>query len=75
MITRQDKDFMQLLNRTRDAGDGWRNVSMVCWQLVESFTTPELLEIDRENRRVRFTPEGLAVLKYATESPYAPSPE
>lgn len=71
MITRQDKDFMQLISRTRDCGDGWRNVSTMCWQLVERFTTPELLEIGQENRRVRFTQEGLAVLKYATESPYA----
>ena len=64
MIPRQDQEFLKLLWRSPDRGDGWRSVSDTCWQLVEMFTTPELIEVDKENRRVRLTNEGEAVVLY-----------
>ena len=65
MLNTQDRDFLKLLARSPDRGDGWRNVSKLCWQLVEAFGTPELLEIDAENRRVRLTAAGQAVVEFA----------
>ncbi len=65
MISDQDKDFLRLVGRSPDRGDGWRSVSEVCWQLVEKFGTPELIEVDAANKRVRLTEEGEAVLMFA----------
>lgn len=64
MINTQDKNFLALISRSPDEGDGWRSVSDVCWKLVEQFKSPELIEIDKENRRVRPTAEGDVVIRY-----------
>ena len=66
MLSKQDSEFLRLIGRSPDRGDGWRSVSAVCWPLVEQFGTPELLEIDKENSRVRLTADGVTVLEYAT---------
>lgn len=65
MLSIQDKDFLRLLGRSPDRGDGWRSVSQVCWSLVEQFGQKELLEIDQSNMRVRLTEAGNAVLMFA----------
>lgn len=65
MISTQDKQFLQLLKRSPDRGDGWRSVSKTCWPLVEDFKTPELIEIDKENMRVRLTEAGSNVVMFA----------
>lgn len=64
MIPTQDRDFLRLLERSKDHGDGWRRVSKTCWTLVEAFKTTELLEMDKENMRVRLTPAGIIVVKF-----------
>jgi len=38
--------FLRLILRSPDRGDGWRSVSSVVWPLVESFTQPDLIEIE-----------------------------
>lgn len=65
MISTQDKDFLRLIARSPDRGDGWRSVSKVCWTLVEQFGTPELIEVDSDNMRVRLTPDGEALVTFA----------
>ncbi len=59
MLSRQD------INRSPDRGDGWRSVSETCWPLIESFGTPELIETDKDNMRVRLTDKGSAVATFA----------
>lgn len=61
----KDKDFLRLLDRSPDRGDGWRSVSETCWPLVEQFGVPELIEIDKDNMRVRLTDSGIAVVHFA----------
>lgn len=65
MMTRQDQDFLKLLLRSPDRGDGWRSVSEACWQLVDSFENKRLLEIDKEQMRVRLTDDGELVAQLA----------
>lgn len=65
MLSQHDKDFLRLLMRSPDRGEGWRSVSERCWPLVEAFGTPELLEIDTPNRRCRLTPDGEAVATFS----------
>jgi hypothetical protein len=56
--------MLRLIQRTTDSGEGWRQVSGLLWTLVVEQSHPELTELDQENTRVRFTPEGLIVMKY-----------
>jgi len=65
MISNADKEFLRLVTRSPDRGDGWRSVSSACWALVEQFGTPELLEVDKHNMRVRLTEAGVAVVQFA----------
>lgn len=65
MICQQDKNFLRLIERSPDCGDGWRSVSAVVWPLVEQFETPELIEIDKPGMRVRPTESGQAVIDFA----------
>jgi hypothetical protein len=65
MITDQDKHFLRLVARSPDRGDGWRTVSETCWPLVEQVGTKELIEVDKDNMRVRLTSDGEAVVLYA----------
>jgi len=65
MLKPQDADFLRLVNRSPDRGDGWRSVSKTCWPLVTAFTTPELIEIDEPNMLVRLTDEGQAVVDFS----------
>lgn len=58
--------FLKLVLRSPDVGDGWRNVSRVLWNLIEeqAESLPELIEIDKEAFRLRFTKEGEIVVRY-----------
>jgi hypothetical protein len=64
-MTQQDRDFLTVLARSPDRGDGWRSVSKTCWQLVEDFAVKELIEVDQPNMRIRLTSDGIAVVKFA----------
>lgn len=50
------KEFLDLLNRSPDLGDGWRQVSETLWPFVEDLTEEKTLEINHELKRVRFKP-------------------
>lgn len=63
-ISNSDKQFLLLISRSPDHGDGWRSVSQVCWPLVESFETPELIQIDKDAMRIRLTEAGKAVVTF-----------
>jgi|LakMenEpi03Aug12_release.lakeMendotaPanAssembly.Ray.scaffolds.fasta_scaffold3462901_2 hypothetical protein len=63
-ITDLQRNMLRLLERSTNSGDGWRSVSSLLWKLVVEQSHPELTELDQENTRVRFTPEGLIVMKY-----------
>lgn len=64
-LNQHDKSVLMLASRTQADKNGWRKVSAFCWPAVLKFATPELLEIDRDNFRIRLTPEAEAVVKYA----------
>jgi hypothetical protein len=60
----RNKSFMQLIARSPDIGDGWRQVSKTLWPLVESFKSAELIETASATHRVRFSEAGLHVARY-----------
>jgi hypothetical protein len=64
MLAEKDRNFLRLVIRSPDRGDGWRSVSSHCWPLVEAFTAEELLEVDAEGGRVRLTEKGMTVAEY-----------
>ncbi len=63
-MTQDQKDFLHLINRSPDRGDGWRSISNVllptCKKLAGEL--PELLEFEEENSRIRFTEKGEGAL-------------
>jgi hypothetical protein len=63
-LTPQEVGLFQLIARSPDIGDGWRQASSVVWTLVESFTRNELIEKDVEKLRVRLSPRGQIVSEY-----------
>jgi hypothetical protein len=63
-ITENHRIMLLLIERSSDVGDGWRQVSTPLWRHVLEHFHPDLTEIDHENMRVRFTPEGITVMKY-----------
>jgi preprotein translocase subunit SecA len=64
-ISRFDRDFLLLLVRSKDIGDGWRQVSDRLWKLVTMFSEPELIEVDEPNKRVRLTDKGATIVEFA----------
>lgn len=58
--------FMQLVLRTADGGDGWRNISPALIPITESMVRehPELYEFVLEQRRVRLTQRALVLMDY-----------
>lgn len=64
-LTDQEKSFMRLIQRSPDTGEGWRQVGKMLWPAVIEFHRPELTELDCENRRIRFTAEGITIMRYA----------
>lgn len=66
-IADRDISFLRLLRRSKEVGDGWRNVSMGFWSLVEEFGQPELIEVKPSGDgggRVRLTERGSIVVDY-----------
>lgn len=63
-MTQQDKNFIKLIQRSPDHGNGWRQVSDLCWELILEFKQPDLIEIDTELKRVRLSHDGTIVAKY-----------
>ena len=64
-MTQPQKSILRLILRSDDMGDGWRQVSNMLWPGIIKLRHPDLTEIDEENRRIRLTPDGAAVVKYA----------
>lgn len=58
--------FLKLVLRSSDAGDGWRNVSRVVWNVIkeQAESLPDLIEIDKDTFRLRLTKEGQIVVRY-----------
>ena len=66
-LAEREIDFLRLLLRSPDNGDGWRYVSKVLWTLVEKFGRPELIEAiptEDGSGHVRLTERGLIVCDY-----------
>lgn len=63
-ITDKQKIMLDLIERSPDIGDGWRQVSDALWKHVVAQAHPELTELDPTNKRVRFTAEGETVMRY-----------
>jgi len=63
-LSRDEINFLRLVQRSEDIGDGWRQVSDILWQLVERFDRPELIDKDADKKRVRLSERGLIVAGY-----------
>lgn len=64
-ITENNVIFFRLIQRSKDLGDGWRQVSDVLWRYALEQHHEELTELDHENKRIRFTPEGEIIARFA----------
>lgn len=62
-IAPRDKEFLKLLLRSPDVGDGWRNVSSAVWPLVAAFKHPELIRM-RNGNQVKLSGRGLIIVDY-----------
>lgn len=51
------KSFRDLLQRSKNIGDGWRQVSDVLWNFVvgQAAKQPGMFEVDTALKRIRFT--------------------
>jgi hypothetical protein len=59
-------NFLRLVERSQDLGDGWRQCSQPVWDRIVMLMPEgvlDLLDMDARARRVRLTDTGLAVLK------------
>jgi hypothetical protein len=63
-ITDNQKIMLRLIERSSNLGEGWRQVSNPLWKHVVEQSHPDLVELDHENKRVRFSPDGLTVMRY-----------
>lgn len=63
-ITQSQRDLLNLINRSHDIGDGWRQSSDILWPHIKSVLPNELVEIREDEKQLRLTPEGLTVYKY-----------
>jgi hypothetical protein len=62
----RDSDAIRLIVRSKDIGDGWRQVAMrQVYELYEKLPD-ELVEKDPANRRVRLTDAGKVVAQWLT---------
>ncbi|MAN86396.1 MAG: hypothetical protein CL555_05900 [Algoriphagus sp.] len=64
--TAEEIQFLRLVKRSPDQGDGWRSVSPMLERLVARFT--RFFEQERRDDRlfVRLTPEGETLATYAS---------
>lgn len=63
-ITANQKIMLRLIERSPDIGGGWRQVSAPLWRHVTDQAHPDLAELDHDRKRVRFTQEGLTIMRY-----------
>lgn len=67
-LTRNQKNFISLVSRSPDVGDGWRMVSQALEKHTQSYVRdlPDLFEVKRDNEQfmLRFSEEGKIVAKY-----------
>lgn len=62
-LSDKDVSFLKLILRSKDVGDGWRNVSAAVWPLVTEFPHPELIRV-RNGNQVRLSRRGMIVADY-----------
>ncbi len=68
-LTEHDVNFLRLVQRSKDTGEGWREVSVQLWRLVGGFPHTELIEAEPNGEgwgRVRLSPAGEIVVRYLT---------
>jgi len=68
-LSDDDINFIRLVQRSPDRGDGWRSVSALLWRMVEGFARQELIERERNEDgtgRVRLNERGNIVAEYLT---------
>ncbi len=63
-LSQSQKSAIQLIVRTRDAGDGWRQCTQNTYSMIANSLPSDLLERDDEKKMVRLTSEGLVVAKW-----------
>jgi len=68
-MNQSNKDFLKLIKRSPDRGDGWRSISDQLLPLCESAANamPDLLEFEKENSRIRLTEMGKGALFVISE--------
>lgn len=64
-LSQVQKDGINLLIRSKDIGDGWRQCAPKIFQVLSNVMPVDLVERDEDLRRMRLTPEGEAVAKWA----------
>jgi hypothetical protein len=59
-------NFLRLVERSQDLGDGWRQCSQPVWDRIVTLMPDgvlELVDINARDRQVRLTDTGRAVLR------------
>ena len=59
------KDGINLIIRSEDIGEGWRQCAPKIFRVLADVMPVDLVERDEELRRMRLTPAGEAVAKWA----------
>ena len=63
-LSQQSIDFIKLIQRAPDIGEGWRQSDPLIYRFVREFPNQELLERDDERLRVRLSSDGLVLARY-----------
>jgi hypothetical protein len=65
-LTPATQGFLKVLLRSKNIGDGWRQVSEIVWPLAikAAEESSAIFELDPENFRIRLSAEGDIVAKY-----------
>lgn len=65
-LTNSQENFLRLILRSPDIGEGWRRFSKQVWPLIENFGRKEMLEVDgtKEGGKIRLSERGLVVCDY-----------
>lgn len=64
MLSQVQKDGLQLIVRSIDIGNGWRQCSPQIFFVLSNEMPVDLVELDEGLQRVRLTPAGEAVAKW-----------
>lgn len=63
-ISHLQKDVINLILRSRDIGDGWRQCTPKIYIMMVDILPKELIEKDDIKKQLRLTPEGKVVAKW-----------